>query len=155
MFCGEVGGFADVVFEVIELVSFQRSGIFFCDVVSPLCSCAVRAFFVLQHDLPIAFANGTEVKVLVVEVGTVELGLFAVPDVGDVFSIEDAISWDFCASEGGEGGHEVDGGGDEIIGCAGGDSPWGANDEGDAESAFPAGGFSGAEGKGVSAVFFS
>lgn len=128
VFGREVGGFADVFLEVEEEVFCEGFGVFGGDVIAPFRGGAFGAFFVFEHDLPIAIADGAEVVVLVVEVGAVEFVLLAVPDVGDVEAVEGAVGGDLGSGEGGEGGHEVDGGGEEVVGGAGGDAAGGADD---------------------------
>ena len=89
---------------------------------------------------------------LVEEEGAIEFLLGAVEDFGDVEAIDDAVggglrSCDFC-----DGGHEVYGGSDEVVGRAGGNFSGSADDERDTEAALVGACFSTAERFAISGV---
>ena len=67
--------------KIVEMVGGQRFGVFGGDVVFPFGGRAVGTLIVFEHDLPVAFTDGAEVEVLVVEIRAVEFVLLAVPDV--------------------------------------------------------------------------
>lgn len=143
---GDVGGFSDVGLEVVEGEFFEVRAVVRGDVGLPEFSflsfveCGVR-----EVEFPVAFSDGSQGLVLIEKEGAFEFGLSAVEDFGDVEAVDHAVVGGFRSSEFCNGGHEVDGGGDEVVGCPGGDFARSTDDEGDAEAAFVSARFGAAE----------
>ena len=150
---GDIGRFSDICLEVVEGEFFDVGAVGWGDVSFP-----DFAFFgfiesgVGEVEFPVAFSDRSESLVLVEEEGAIEFLLSAVEDFGNIEAVDDSVGGGFCSCEVCDGGHQVDGGSDKVVGRSGGDFARSANDEGDAKSALVGACFGAAERFAISGV---
>ena len=105
-----------------------------------------------EVEFPVAFSDRSESLVLVEEEGAIEFLLSAVEDFGNIEAVDDSVGGGFRSCEFCDGGHQVDGGSDEVVGCSSGDFAGSANDEGNTQATLVGACFGAAERFAISSV---
>ena len=153
MVFGDIGCFSDVGLEIVEGELFDVGAVGWGDVSLP--NFAFFGFIecgVWKVEFPIAFSDRSEGLVLVEEEGTLKFLLGAVEDFGNIEAVDDAVDGGFCSCEFCDGGHEVDGGSDEVVSRSGGNFTRSANDKGNTQATLVGACFGAAERFAISSV---